>query len=81
MIDLNKQENTYNGNGLAAMRTPASVLDLTRNEASFSSKQPTDKSKAPIFYLNQRLVEEEYQDNCELVKQDKLSGFYFNVKP
>lgn len=56
MIDLNKQENTYNGNGLAAMHTPASVLDLFRNEASFISKQPTDKSKAPIFDLNQRLV-------------------------
>ncbi|KAK1403622.1 Ribosomal RNA small methyltransferase [Heracleum sosnowskyi] len=80
MIDLNKQEYTYNGNGLAAMHTPASVLDLTRNEATFNSKHPTVKSKAPIFDLNQRLVEEEdYQDNCEMVKQDKLSDLHLSL--
>ncbi|KAL8133317.1 hypothetical protein AgCh_008685 [Apium graveolens] len=80
MIDLNKQENAYNGNGLAAVHTPASVLDLTRNEATFSIKQPTEKSKAPIFDLNQRLVEEEeHQDNCEMVKQDKLSDLHLSL--
>ncbi|KAL1810829.1 hypothetical protein ACET3Z_020894 [Daucus carota] len=48
----------------------ASVLDLTESDA----KQPTDQTLAPIFDLNQRLVaEEEYQDNCEMARQDKLS--------
>lgn len=56
LIDLNKQENTYNGINLAAMHTPSSILDLTRNEATYGSKQATDGIRAPIFDLNQRLV-------------------------
>ncbi|KAL1819731.1 hypothetical protein ACET3Z_014600 [Daucus carota] len=80
MIDLNKQEPTYNGIGLAAMHTPASVLDLTLNEATFSSKQTTDKSRAPIFDLNQELVEEEeFQDNSEMARQDMLSDLHLSL--
>lgn len=53
MIDLNKQEKAYNESGLAAtVHTPASVLDLTENDA----RQPTYQGRAPIFDLNQRLV-------------------------
>lgn len=77
MIDLNKQEKEYNANGLAATKhTPASVLDLNENDA----KQPIDQSRAPIFDLNQRLVEEEeYQDNCEMARQDKLSDLKLSL--
>lgn len=53
MIDLNKQEKAYSANDLAAsMHTPASVLDLSENDAN----HPTEQSRAPIFDLNQRLV-------------------------
>lgn len=53
MIDLNKQEKAYSANDLAAsIHTPASVLDLTENDAN----QPPEQSRAPIFDLNQRLV-------------------------
>ncbi|KAL1816145.1 hypothetical protein ACET3Z_018719 [Daucus carota] len=71
MIDLNKREEAFNANGVAVnMHTPASVLDLTESDV----KQPTHQTRAPIFDLNQRLVEEEeYQDNCEIARQDKLS--------
>ncbi|KAL8149626.1 uncharacterized protein LOC141708852 [Apium graveolens] len=77
MIDLNKQEKADNANGLAAtMHTPASVLDLTESDAN----QPTDQSRAPVFDLNQRLVEEEeYQDNCEMERQDKLSDLKLSL--
>ncbi|KAK1399910.1 DNA ligase [Heracleum sosnowskyi] len=77
MIDLNKQEKVFNANGLAAtMHTPSSVLDLNENDA----KESTDQGRAPIFDLNQRLVEEEeYQDNCEMARQDKLSDLKLSL--
>ncbi|WOH05146.1 hypothetical protein DCAR_0624560 [Daucus carota subsp. sativus] len=54
--------------------TPQASESGSKKKNVSDAKQPTDQTLAPIFDLNQRLVaEEEYQDSCEMARQDKLS--------